>query len=85
VKLTFRERLIAGLLASGWQQESRGRYTVFTKSDSLDKMFVGDHGALRYGRCATKTIALGDPARQDNHPIYAKLLAKGTPVEPNFD
>lgn len=83
-KQTYKERLIAGLLALGWVKESVGRYTVFTKADSLDKMFVGEKGALRYGRCATKSISIGDPGTA-RHTMYAKVLEAGTVKEPTLE
>ena len=83
--ITFRERLIAGLLAFGYQRDltDRSHYEAFTRAGLDDKLFVGINGALRKGRCASKSWSIGEATRQT--PVYTQILAKGTPVEPNFD
>ncbi len=83
--LTFRERLIAGLLALGYKRDltDRSHYEAFTRPGLDDKLFVGTNGALRKGHCASKSWSIGDATRQT--PVYSQILAKGTPVEPNFD
>ena len=60
---TYKERLIAGLLALGWQEDktAKGRYTTFTKTGHK-KIFVGSNGALRQGRSASASRSMGCPA-----------------------
>jgi len=84
-KLTFCERLIAGLLAYGWHRDltNRSKYEAFTHSDRKQKLFVGPNGALRTGECASRSVSIGDAGNQTT--FYQSLLAKGTPVKPNFD
>ncbi len=85
MKLTFKERLIAGLLAMGYVVDNtdKSRYTAFVKLGQKRKLFVGENGALRVGRCASKSFSLGDPSRLSDD--YQRVLAVGTPKEPSFD
>lgn len=67
MKTTYAERLIAGLLALGWQLDTRNgsaKYTAFTKPTTANKAFVGPHGALRIGECATRSYSIGDANNQ---------------------
>lgn len=79
-KLTFKERLIAGLLALGWRQDNsdRSRYTAFV-NHGAPKLFVGENGALRMGECASRSHSVGDPNRQTK--FYTQVLEAGTPKE----
>jgi len=85
MKLTYKERLITGLLALGYaiDKTDRSHYTAFIKPGQKRKLFVGEAGALRCGECASRSFSLGDPVRVTTD--YEKVLKAGTPVEPNFD
>lgn len=79
---TYEERLVAGLKVLGYQESQvKGRYRVFTRIDSDRKpsevthVFVGPAGALRLGRCATKSHSIGRPTHQTN--FYKIVLEKG--------
>lgn len=85
MKQTYKERLIAGLLALGYVQDhtDRSHYAAFIKPNHPRKLFVGDAGALRLGECASRSYSIGDPARQT--PAYLRVLDAGTPKEASFE
>ena len=77
--MTYEQRLIAGLLEMGWQEDKtdRSRYTAFRKLGTDTRVFVGPSGALRTGRNASASHSIGDPSRKTA--IYNKVLAAGDP------
>jgi len=78
--MTFRERLIAGLLANGWKEDKadKSRYPAFHNPEHVKKLFVGKNGALRSGRCASKSQSVGLPVHQTE--LYKRILADGDKV-----
>ena len=91
-KKTFKERLIAGLKASGAVEDPVGRshYTELKRPGEQSKYFVGAYGALRKGKCASRSRSIGDPSNQTQ--AYLKYLAlgdaelaKSEPHQPNAD
>lgn len=63
---TFKERLEAGLRALGYAQvhSHTQKYTSWMHPDlPADRtLFVGPNGALRVGRCASKSVSMCDAA-----------------------
>lgn len=82
---TYKERLIAGLLAKGYviDHTDRSKYTAFTKPGFPEKLFVGESGALRKGECASRSYSIGDPTRITQ--IYGIVLQAGTVKEPTLE
>lgn len=74
---TYKERLIAGLKAMGYVEDpnDRSKYVAFKDRNSHLKLFVGNAGALRKGRCASDSFSLGDPSRQTA--FYQTVLLNG--------
>lgn len=79
--MTFQDRIIIGLREQGYTEDKdeRSRYRSFfktgkvTKEGDLIKYFVGSHGALRVGTCASKARSIGDPGHIT--PRYADFLS----------
>ena len=73
---TMTEKLVAGLIALGCREVTSNsrKYRQFTRilADLPNESyyFVGKAGALRVGRCASDTVALGAGAK-------ARILAAG--------
>jgi len=81
MKMTFKERLEAGLKAMGYREIPgvTRKYTTFVKDDeSKRKLFVGKSGALRSGKCASGSFSLGDPSNQTAP--YVRILKEGDNV-----
>lgn len=77
--MTYEQRLIAGLVAMGWQEDrtDRSRYTAFRKLGAESRVFVGPSGALRIGANASSSHSIGDPSRQTA--AYLRVLNAGNP------
>ncbi len=77
-KHTYKERLMAGLLALGHlkcDDQPSKKYVAFQKPGSLNKTFVGPNGALRHGVSATNSISVGCPTGPDAY--FKKVLDAG--------
>lgn len=77
-RATYRDRLIAGLRASGWQEDAVNlstKYLAFHHPNMKSRFFVGKAGALRYGRSATRSMSAGEPQNQTR--CYLRYLAVG--------
>jgi len=75
-KHTYKERLVAGLLADGWRREQHtGAKVPGYVKPGMKKVFVGVNGALRTGSCKSSSWSVGDPTRVTV--FYKKLLDLG--------
>ena len=70
---TIKERLEAGLTALGWRKEaSTGHRTSgWTKAGDISKIFVGENGGFRAGRCKSQSHSI------QYTPFYEQTLAAG--------
>jgi hypothetical protein len=76
---TLKERLSAGLQALGWRQiPGRSKYETWTKSTQKHLLFVGTHGALRAGPCASKSWSIGDS--MNRRAFYMEVITEGDKV-----
>lgn len=77
-KHTLNKRLCAGLLALGYKREpSHSRYDTFSNPVRPGYyLFVGESGALREGKCASRSYSLLSPRA----PFYDKALAAGDAI-----
>lgn len=76
---TYRERLAAGLLATGWQHDvdnASGKYEAYFHPTYPGRVFVGPYGALRAGDCVSKSHSLGCPSMAQTG-LYKRLLDAG--------
>ena len=81
---TWKEKLVAGLLAMGFTQDVNIRsqkYVAFTHPSRHDTLFVGKSGALRAGLTASTSYSVGDPSAQSG--LYRMIISKSeTPTTP---
>ena len=82
---TYEERLVAGLIAIGYSEDEtkRTKLRCFIKEGRANKLFVGPNGALRSGKCATKSYSIGNPS--DKNSFYLDLLKRGDESFPKTD
>lgn len=76
---TYKERLAAGLKASGWKQAegvSCAKYQVWTHVDRGFKLYLGPNGALRSGYTVAESRSIGCPSGHQNV-FYLHLLGTG--------
>ena len=73
---TWKEKLVAGLLAMGFTQDVNSRsqkYAAFNHPQRHDTLFVGKSGALRAGLTVASSYSVGDPSNQST--LYKMVIA----------
>jgi len=82
MSVTIKQRLQAALERKGFKVASETRrYTVMTTGKVGTFYYLGDNGALRYGRSATASVSLSMPPTA----FYAALLVPQVPVMVNAE